>query len=268
MGNVNFSTIADPPTSTIPFSLTLTDPDLTLIIDGNGYTLVLDNEPGNIYGPEIAASSSVTFPSVTSISAGTVGFTVTDTTLLNTWSGELSISAICYAEGSLILCLVDGTEQYVKVEELTTDMLVKTYNHGFKKIIASIKDNIRSTNMPGLASLYKLPKDALGENMPFQDLYVTGGHSILVDTMDDNVFNILKNMWGNEMNVEDKYRLLASKSELFELPHITKKINIYHPILENEDESAQYGIYANGILSESTCINLYKKIYVNISHNC
>lgn len=260
MGNFIFSTIPEPPTSQIAFTLTIEDDTLDLLVDGNTYELYLDNEPANVYTAtgQSGTPNFVTFTNVVSITSGTVRFTVTDTETGNIYSDNLSINPICYGEGSLIQCLVNGVEKEIPIEDIKEGMIINTYLHGGKKVIGMIKTNFNSTGNTGLASLYKLPKDSLGNNMPFEDLYVTGGHSILVDNMDKQVFNLMENMMGkNTVMVDDKYRYLSYKHPSFEISDI-KNINIYHPILENENDFGQYGIYANGILSESTCIQLYK----------
>jgi hypothetical protein len=50
----------------------------------------------------------------------------------------------------------------------------------------------------------------------------------------------------------DKFKLIAYYNEDFEEVNIEKVFNIYHIVLENPDKYDSYGIYANGILAEST----------------
>ena len=39
---------------------------------------------------------------------------------------------------------------------------------------------------------------------------------------------------------------------------------LYHLVLENDNEYGQYGIYSNGILSESMSYNCYKSLLTKI----
>jgi len=50
----------------------------------------------------------------------------------------------------------------------------------------------------------------------------------------------------------DKFKLIAYYNEDFEEVNIEKVFNIYHIVLENVNKYDSYGIYANGILAEST----------------
>ena len=50
-----------------------------------------------------------------------------------------------------------------------------------------------------------------------------------------------------------------------ELENIRDENNVsyYHFCLENEDEEGQYGVYSNGILSETMSLSFSKKNYMN-----
>jgi hypothetical protein len=53
--------------------------------------------------------------------------------------------------------------------------------------------------------------------------------------------------------LEDKYKLIAYFNTDFEEVIDNSICNIYHIVLENESKTENYGVYANGILAESTC---------------
>ena len=56
-----------------------------------------------------------------------------------------------------------------------------------------------------------------------------------------------------DMKIEDKYKLIAYyDTDNFEEYNEVGIFNIYHIVLENDDVYKNYGIYANGILVEST----------------
>ena len=54
-----------------------------------------------------------------------------------------------------------------------------------------------------------------------------------------------------KITLEDKYKLIAYFNTDFEEVIDNSVSNIYHIVLENENKTENYGIYANGILTES-----------------
>jgi hypothetical protein len=92
-----------------------------------------------------------------------------------------------------------------------------------------------------------------------EDLHLTGGHSLLLDTLtDEESANMKKIHWSTkeEYMVDDKYKLLACFSRELHLS-AEQYADIYHITLEPPDNSKSthvYGIYANGILAESCSI--------------
>jgi hypothetical protein len=156
----------------------------------------------------------------------------------------------CFDESTEILSLNNNFEEvYVPISELKNGSLVKTFKHGYRKIIFILKhtfindvNNIRST-------MYILPKN---ENMT-KDLIVTGGHSILVDSIDEDEYNENFKTLGNEdKKIDEKFLLLSSVSKKFKRLENSDKYNVYHFILEDDgDTSLQFGVWANGILTET-----------------
>jgi hypothetical protein len=88
----------------------------------------------------------------------------------------------------------------------------------------------------------------------FEDLIMTGGHSILVDDFkndkekEDNKYYF----YGELYKTDDKYRLLACVDDRTSVYEKEGFYNIYHFALENEDYYKNNGVYANGLLVE-TC---------------
>jgi hypothetical protein len=107
--------------------------------------------------------------------------------------------------------------------------------------------------------LYKCSKIEFPEI--FEDLVLTGSHSILIDSFDskeqkEKVLEILGNIYGTD----DKLRLpvcVDKRALVYETPG---KYTIYHLALENKDINKNYGIYANGLLVESCSIKYLKEI--------
>jgi hypothetical protein len=171
---------------------------------------------------------------------------------------------MCYAKGIEILCLVNGKETYIKIENLKKDMTVKIYNpnkNEYKKVFGVSKSIIYPSLTQNLAKMYLLKKNKLGENNPHKDVYVTGGHSYLVNEIkDDNVMRFMINCnptFGAA--IHDKYKLLVSMSNEWEPVNSTDPFTIFHFALECEQEFGQYGVYANGTLNETMCLFFFKK---------
>jgi hypothetical protein len=94
------------------------------------------------------------------------------------------------------------------------------------------------------------------ENGLLEDLIVTGGHSILVDEFSESEKEKLNKNGVKEYiyKIDDKYLLFASASDQFVPLTDNEKYNYYHLTLENNgDGNQQFGIWANGVLTETTC---------------
>jgi len=87
----------------------------------------------------------------------------------------------------------------------------------------------------------------------FQDLIITGCHSILVDGFkSEKQMNETVRINGDLYITGDKYRLPACVDDRAEIYEKSGKFTIYHIALENENYYYNYGVYANGLLVE-TC---------------
>lgn len=161
----------------------------------------------------------------------------------------------CFLEGSKILCLKDNTEIYMPIETLNKGDLVKTLLNGYVPIKV-----IGSSVIQFNPSTVLHPKDRLficsKQNYPelFEDLVLTGAHSILVDEITDDQRNKINEILGDVYVTDRKYRLIACIDDrTSEYNHNTDQ-TIWHLALENENYYGNYGIYANGLLVESVSI--------------
>jgi len=165
----------------------------------------------------------------------------------------------CFNKGTNILCLnSNNEEEYVPVEQLKSGDLVKTYNNGYKKIDTIAHTTLQNNVDVFTQCMYIMPK----QNDMIDDLIVTGGHSILVDNYkSEQVKNHHKRLFGKLDLIDNKYLLLAGQTPLFKQITDDKVYDIYHLCLEgdNKNEDRRYGIWANGVLTEST----YKSIIYN-----
>jgi len=160
----------------------------------------------------------------------------------------------CFLEGTKILCRVNGEEQYVAVETIRPGMLVKTLRDGYKavKLIGH-----RAMENPGTAardknSLYVCSKAAYPEIT--EDLTITGCHAILVDQVTDvHRRGIIKTL--ERIFVTDKkYRLPACVDERASVVQTAGTFTVWHFALEHHDTKMNYGVYAQGLLVESSPI--------------
>jgi hypothetical protein len=110
--------------------------------------------------------------------------------------------------------------------------------------------------------LYKCSKIKYPEI--FEDLIITGCHSLLVDNfINDEQKEKVIEITGEIYVTDNKYRLpicADNRSSIYEIDGI---YTIYHLALENENYYMNYGIYANGLLVE-TCSKRYLKELSNM----
>ena len=161
---------------------------------------------------------------------------------------------ICFKEGTKILSLdtQDNTEKYLPIETLSRGSLVKTLSSGYKPIslighskIYNPANTLRSKNR-----LYKCHKEKYPELI--DDLVITGCHSILIDNMNPKQLADTFEFMGDIYVTENKYRLMACLDERADTYEEEGVFSIWHFSLENENVRTNYGVYANGLLVEST----------------
>ena len=171
--------------------------------------------------------------------------------------------APCFLEGTQILCLVDGKESYVPIESMKSGMYVKTSRDGYKQVV-SLGNTVLQN--PGHARrveqrLYKCSPTAYPSLA--KDLYLTGGHSILVPSITEAQREKITTHLGRIFFTDGKYRLTALVDERAEPWASEGRYTVWHLALENENMYANYGIYVNGGLLVETCSINYLK---NRSH--
>ena len=165
-------------------------------------------------------------------------------------------SNYCFNKGTEILCLKNNIEQYIPIETINKETdLIKTYRHGYKKVEGVYHSLFKNNINDYKNSMYIMKKQ---ENMT-KDLIVTGGHSILVDNYKtDELRRKHKKTFGSKLDpIDDKQLLLAGFSDSFVQIKGDDIYDIYHIVLEDEDgKSKRYGIWANGVLTESAYKNI------------
>jgi hypothetical protein len=160
----------------------------------------------------------------------------------------------CFNEGTKILYLnKELFDEYVPIEQLKLGDFVKTYKHGYRKIIKIIKGSFRNNPTNWNMCMYKMTKTK--SNRLIEDLIVTGGHSILVDSISKQQQAKYDEMGISEFSkitIDGKHLLLACVSDQFVPMPDNKVYTYYHLLLNNDnDEEERFGIWANGILTET-----------------
>lgn len=169
----------------------------------------------------------------------------------------------CFNEGTKILCLKNNEEEYVPVEQLNKGDVVKSYKYGYRKIDLIGKNQMVNKPDNFKQCMYTMKKT--DTNNLLEDLTVTGGHSILVDELgedkekNEDLFN------GLSLMIEDKHLLLAAVSSKFEKVTNNDKYTYYHFCLENNGNDDEiFGVWANGVLTETPSKNFLKKSLLKI----
>jgi hypothetical protein len=179
-------------------------------------------------------------------------------------SNPITLNTTCFLEGTKILYWnkSKNCEEYVAIENLRKGMEVKTALNGYVKIEEIGRTTVYNfiKNKGNKDGLYKLTKDSCPEL--FEDLYMTGAHAKLVDDFkSDKQKNDVSEMYGDIYITGNKYRLPICFSDEAEPFNEEGEFNIWHFALENDDYYGNYGVYANGLLVESTSIRYMKEIF-------
>jgi hypothetical protein len=246
-GNTIFSLIPTITTVVIPGSVTNIGPDVF-----NDINIIFNGTPAEINNITVTSTTfsgenHFIFAQVLDINA------ISSTSSLSTNFESLVLSADlgCFLKGSKVLT----DKNYVKIQKLKKGDLVQTKNNGLVpiKFIGKYTFYNINTNIRINSHLYKLNKKDFPELM--EDLYITGGHPILVNKkkIDDETKNKLLDMaeTGAPIITEGKYRVFSFINPKAELWNDEGVKDIYDIVLENEDPHRNYGIYVNGILTES-----------------
>ena len=164
---------------------------------------------------------------------------------------------VCFNAGTKILT----NKGYICIENLRKGDLVNTLRNGYVAI-----------NMLGKREIENIIceeriKDKLYVCKPseypevFEDLVITGCHCILVDEFankEEREKTIEVN--GRIFVTDKKYRLPACVDERAKPYEKEGSYTIYHLALENDDYYMNYGIYANGLLVETSSKRYLKEL--------
>jgi surface protein len=166
-------------------------------------------------------------------------------------SAVVNVSIICFKEDTKILCLKYDREEYVPIQKLKKGDMVKTRLSGYVPVDMIGKTRIYNEGVKERIKdqLYVCKKSKYPEL--FEDLYITGAHSILVDKLTNAQKRKSLELFEQVCMTEGKYRLMACIDERTAPYEKDGECNIYHIALANDDPYSNYGVYANGLLVES-----------------
>jgi hypothetical protein len=155
----------------------------------------------------------------------------------------------CFLKGSKILT----DKGYVPIEDIRKGDMVKTVDNGFVAVYCVGVRQIHHASSGERTGdqLYVCP----AKNYPelTEDLVITGYHSILVKNFtDEEQRAATKKVLGATFVTDRHYRLPACVDRRTHWYPEEGDFDIYHLALENHDYYMNYGIYANGLLVEST----------------
>ena len=259
--------IPDPVLQHTNFSLTLTTTPGLLVI-GTQYNYA--DSFGNSASTIVAVTNSITFNVINnSNNTGLCSYSVEDINGGGVYFSGFNVAAVCFGENTKIKCLVNNKAKFVSIKNIYVGDLVKTYKGGYKKVkyvgVGKIYNSLEKTKN----KMYKMDKSKNPKLI--DDLYITGGHSILKHKLSKTQEEQMNNsgVKKNYLGVFDRKKLLAFYSDKFEPISDGSTMDLYGLVLENDDIHSCEGIYANGLLVESTSengfLNVGKFIKINLS---
>jgi hypothetical protein len=165
---------------------------------------------------------------------------------------------MCFNEGTQILYLnKKRKDEYIDIEKLRKGNFIKTFRHGYRKIDLIGRNILINNTSVYKKCMYKMVKNE--ENELLEDLIVTGNQSLLVDSIEEQELNEHVFSKPTPM-IDNKYLLLAAASKQFEQITTKKPFIYYHLVLDNEDDDdVMYGIWANGILTNTPSKQYFKQ---------
>jgi hypothetical protein len=176
---------------------------------------------------------------------------------------QLTTDISCFKIGTKIL-----TENgYIEIQDLKKGDMVKTAKHEYKPIFLIGYRKVFNRALPerNKNQLYKCTNEKYPEI--FEDLFITGSHSILVDEFKEGEREKTSQILHKIYVTDNKYRLPACVDERTVIFDVKGEFTVFHIALENNDHYMNYGIYANGLLVEScSIVHLHNRFIMSLMH--
>ena len=259
----------------LPFSFTISPTSATVVVGtfiNSYYNITTTGSEVTSYSISPPVSEGLIFDTTTGILSGfsnsaiytrtvytITGYNSTGTPNV-TFTLTFTPGMVCFKEDSKIL-----TKQgYRSIQDLRKGDLIKTIKHGYVPIdmigYREIENVICEERIKD--KLYVCTNKEYSEI--FEDLVITGCHSILVDNYTtQEQLDKSTEVNGGIYETDGKWRLPACVDERAKPFEKAGKFMIYHLALENKDYFMNYGIYANGLVVE-TCSRRYIKELSNM----
>jgi hypothetical protein len=236
----------------------------TFNINASGHPFQIQTVPG-AYSPGNIYSTGITGLGT---QVGTITWTVdsnTPSTLYYVCQFHPSMNGIIYVINEPVVCFLEGTKiltdiGYLPIQTLKKGSLIKTLNNDYLPIdtisYCDIDNNIcedRNKDKLYVCSNKEYPS-------VFEDLVITGCHSILVDELTEYERAQSLNILGDIFVTDNKYRLPSCIDKKAYPYEKEGTFRIYHFALVNDDYYMNYGIYANGLLVETASRRFLKEI--------
>jgi hypothetical protein len=163
----------------------------------------------------------------------------------------ITLNISCFLQGTRILRLRAGKEEYVAVESLKKGDLIKTSKSGYKPITTIGRKEIYNSPKSDIKTrLYRYRASVCPELS--EDLVVTGEHCALVNVVSDEKLREVAEYMGDIYVSEGDYRVPAHLDDRAEPYEKEGTMIVWHFSLENENLNENYGVFANGLLVESS----------------
>ena len=168
-------------------------------------------------------------------------------------------SALCYLEGTRILCFRENEPNYIPIEHIRAGDWVQTFRSGLKRVAKNgyLKLKYSQTNPQVGNRLYRYSKQQ--NPQLYDDLVITGYHSVLVQRFTDQQRQATRDLFDEIYITEGMARLAACLDDRAQLWDQEGEHRVYHLALENDNLFTNYGIYANGMLSETTSLRMFEE---------
>lgn len=165
----------------------------------------------------------------------------------------------CFGPGTQILVYDSASqqEQYVDIDTLREGQLVCTYKHGPKPVALLAKGEFLTHRLDTRKQMFCMKANT--QEGVFKDLYLTGGHGLLVDEIPERLAKRNRKFYfGDQPMIEGKYMLSVSCAGPVFVPDRTRnKLQTYYQfaLREDNDIDARFGVYANGVLVETPSVS-------------
>jgi hypothetical protein len=200
--------------------------------------------------------------------SGTLGGTVTGynyTTVSNMPPGANNnpttpITPLCFLEGTKILVQSEkGEDGYLPIEDIKAGDKVWTYQWGYIPVAKNgyLVLDYQKTNPNKGNRLYSYSTETLDGLL--EELVLTGYHSVLVPYFTDKQREETRKLFGKIYITDKLARLAVCLDERAQLYEKEGQYKVYHLALENEDYYTNYGILANGMLTETTSLRMFEE---------